>query len=131
MGRNTTASQLLLFSIKHTVSGLARPQEQGVCVCICVCVQDHKNVALWRAVKGAVNLEEEGAGSRPTHTKTRLLGGGWETDHNRRAFTDTHTHTHAEILATLLVLGVRAAMRSYSSIFDWSMSAFSSQVESS
>lgn len=28
---------------------------------------DHKNVALWKAVKGAVNLEEEGEGRRPTH----------------------------------------------------------------
>lgn len=36
MGRNTAASQLLLFSIKHTVSGLAEPQEQGVCVDVCV-----------------------------------------------------------------------------------------------
>lgn len=61
----------------------------------CVCsVQDHKNVALWRAVKGAVNLEEEGAGSRPTHTNTRLLGGGRETDRNRRLLTNTHTQRY-------------------------------------
>lgn len=35
MEGETTASQLLLFSIKHTVSGLAWPQEQGVCVQVC------------------------------------------------------------------------------------------------
>lgn len=75
MDRSTAASQLLLFSIKHTVSGLARPQEPRACVCVsgCVCAQDHKNLALWRAVKGAVNLQEEGAGWRPTHTETRLF----------------------------------------------------------
>lgn len=69
MEGETTASQLLLFSIKHTVSGLAWPQEQGVCVRVCA---DRKNVALWRAVKGAVNLEEEGADSRPIHTNTPI-----------------------------------------------------------
>lgn len=32
MNGMTTASQLLLFIIKHTVSGLAWPQEQCLCV---------------------------------------------------------------------------------------------------
>lgn len=34
-------------------------------------------MALWKAVKGAVNLEEEGEGRRPTrkHASTGLLGG--------------------------------------------------------
>lgn len=95
----TTASQLLLFSIKHTVSGLARDRgagREGVCVCVCVRLHRRKNVALWRAVKGAVNLREErqAAGqstqthtSRPTQTvpetdSTRDTRGthheGWE-----------------------------------------------------
>lgn len=65
MQSKTTASQLLLFRIKHTVSGLAWPQEQGVCVC--VSLYDHKNVALWRAVKGAVNL---GGGKGRQQAKT-------------------------------------------------------------
>lgn len=65
-----SASQLPLLSIKHTVSGLAWPQEQGVCSSACVLrAYDHKNVALWKPVKGAVNLEEEAAGQ---HTQKRI-----------------------------------------------------------
>lgn len=36
----TAASQLLLFSIKHSVCGLAWPQEQGVYVYVCVRPQE-------------------------------------------------------------------------------------------
>lgn len=75
MERNTTACQLLLFSIKHTVSGLEQPQGQGVCEC--VTPQERGPV---ESIKGAVNLQKEGAGGRPTHTNTHvhthLLGVG-------------------------------------------------------
>lgn len=43
---------------------------------MCVCVCDHKNVALWKAVKGAVNLEEEGEGRRPTRAHASPNAGG-------------------------------------------------------
>ena len=75
----TTASQLLLFSIKHTVRGLARPQEPCVCVCVCVCVRicacaRPQERGPRRAVKGAVNLEK-GAVGRPVckHARVRAF----------------------------------------------------------
>uniref|UniRef100_A0A3P9PJN3 Uncharacterized protein n=1 Tax=Poecilia reticulata TaxID=8081 RepID=A0A3P9PJN3_POERE len=67
-------------------------------------------------VKGAVNLEEEEAGQQTQKSTGTPTGRPAPGEH---------------LLTTRLVLGSRAAMRSYSSILDWSMSAFSSQVASS